>query len=68
VSFNYERVQYWLAKGVQMSKPIADLLGLAGFLPVYPKTYLRAWRNRKLIKDNFAKESMLQEKTMPSES
>jgi len=47
-----------------MSKPIADLLGLAGFLPIYPKSYFRAWTNRKLIKENFAKENMSQENTI----
>jgi len=49
---------------VHISKPMADLLGLAGFLPVYPKSYFRAWTNRKLIKENFAKENMSQENTI----
>lgn len=56
VSFNYERIQYWLTKGAQVSKPVANLLGLAGFLPVHPKTYIRAWRNRKIKKESAAKE------------
>ncbi|CAL1687563.1 unnamed protein product [Lasius platythorax] len=42
----------------QVSKPVADLLGLAGFLPVHPRTYMRAWRNRKIIKESAAKESI----------
>lgn len=56
MSFNYERIQYWLTKGAQVSKPVANLLGLAGFLPVHPKTYIRAWRNRKIKKESAAKE------------
>ena len=58
ISFNFERIQYWLTKGAQVSKPVADLLGLAGFLPVHPRTYMRAWRNRKIIKESAAKESI----------
>jgi len=61
VSLNFERIQYWLTKGVQVSIPIADLLGLAGFLPVHPRTYMRAWRNRKTMGENVTKESMCQE-------
>jgi len=61
VSFNFERIQYWLTKGAQVSKPVADLLGLAGFLPVHPRTYMRAWRNRKIIKESVAKENIFQE-------
>lgn len=62
VSFNFERIQYWLAKGAQISTPIADLLGLAGFLPVHPRTYMRAWRNRrKIIEKSVAKENICQE-------
>lgn len=49
VSFNFERIQHWIAKGAQVSTPVADLLGLAGFLPVHPRTYMRAWRNRRTV-------------------
>ncbi|XP_018352035.1 PREDICTED: probable 28S ribosomal protein S16, mitochondrial isoform X4 [Trachymyrmex septentrionalis] len=56
VSFNFERIQYWIAKGAQMSTPVADLLGLAGFLPIHPRTYMKAWRNRKTVEK--CKESM----------
>ncbi|EZA52897.1 hypothetical protein DMN91_010456 [Ooceraea biroi] len=68
VSFNYERIQYWLAQGAQISKPIANLLGLAGFFPVHPRTYLKAWRNRKIARENVAKESIPQENTVASGS
>ncbi|XP_012526440.1 probable 28S ribosomal protein S16, mitochondrial [Monomorium pharaonis] len=52
VSFNYERIQYWIAKGAQVSTPVADLLGLAGYLPIHPRTYMRAWRNRKTLEES----------------
>ncbi|XP_070163210.1 small ribosomal subunit protein bS16m [Polyergus mexicanus] len=61
VSLNLERIQYWFAKGAQVSKPVADLLGLAGFFPVHPRTYMRAWRNRKILQESAAKESTFQE-------
>ncbi|XP_015173784.1 PREDICTED: probable 28S ribosomal protein S16, mitochondrial [Polistes dominula] len=47
VSFNFERIQYWLGQRVAVSKPVAELLGLAGFFPIHPRTYMTAWRNRK---------------------
>ncbi|XP_035741066.1 probable 28S ribosomal protein S16, mitochondrial [Vespa mandarinia] len=47
VSFNFERIQYWLGQQVSVSKPVAELLGLAGFFPIHPRTYMKAWRNRK---------------------
>ncbi|KAL6256130.1 hypothetical protein P5V15_012250 [Pogonomyrmex californicus] len=56
ISFNFERLQYWIAKGAQISVPVADILGLAGFLPVHPRTYMRAWRNRRIIKATAAEE------------
>lgn len=62
VSLNFERIQYWLAKGVHITIPVAELLGLAGYLPIHPRTYMRAWRNRrKTIKEDVTKESMCQE-------
>lgn len=49
VSFNFERVRHWLGKGAHMSTPVAELLGLSGLLPIHPRTYMTAWRNRKTI-------------------
>ncbi|XP_011706120.1 PREDICTED: probable 28S ribosomal protein S16, mitochondrial [Wasmannia auropunctata] len=60
VSFNFERIQHWITKGAQISTPVADLLGLAGFLPVHPRSYMRAWRNRKSVEESVAKESTCQ--------
>lgn len=61
VAFNFERIQYWIARGAQLSTPVAELLGLAGFFPVHPRTYMTAWRNRR-VKDA-AKEQESQEQT-----
>ncbi|XP_015520946.1 small ribosomal subunit protein bS16m [Neodiprion pinetum] len=47
VSLNFERIQYWIANGAQMSKPVAELLGLSGFFPIHPRSYMLAWRNRQ---------------------
>lgn len=49
-----------MAKGAQLSKPVAELLGLVGFLPVHPRSYLRAWRNRR-AKEETVKDSELKE-------
>ncbi|XP_032690735.1 probable 28S ribosomal protein S16, mitochondrial [Odontomachus brunneus] len=57
VSFNFERIQHWLAKGSHVSTPVAELLGLAGFFPVHPRTYMTAWRNRKAAKENATQEN-----------
>lgn len=46
VSLNYERIRHWIGSGAHVSKPVAELLGIAGFYPIYPKTYMNAWRNR----------------------
>ncbi|KAK9501262.1 hypothetical protein O3M35_012005 [Rhynocoris fuscipes] len=46
VCFNFERIKYWIADGARISNPVAELLGLAGFLPIHPRTYMTAWRNR----------------------
>lgn len=47
VSFNFERIRFWLGKGAHMSTPAAELLGIAGLLPIHPRTYMTAWRNRQ---------------------
>ncbi|XP_065075539.1 small ribosomal subunit protein bS16m [Ochlerotatus camptorhynchus] len=48
VSFNFERVRHWLGSGAHVSAPVAELLGIAGLLPVNPHTYMSAWRNRQI--------------------
>jgi small subunit ribosomal protein S16 len=52
VSFNYDRIRFWIGLGAHITKPVAELLGLAGFLPIYPKTYMDAWRARKKIAES----------------
>ncbi|XP_055533427.1 probable 28S ribosomal protein S16, mitochondrial [Wyeomyia smithii] len=55
VSFNFERVRYWLGSGAHLSTPVAELLGISGLLPVNPRTYMTAWRQRQ------SKETILNE-------
>ncbi|XP_014290003.1 small ribosomal subunit protein bS16m [Halyomorpha halys] len=58
VALNFERIQYWLGQGCEVSDPVAELFGLAGFFPVHPRTYTTAWRNRfEAQKDLEAKET-----------
>lgn len=52
VSFNFERIRYWLGKGAFLSTPAAELLGIAGLLPIHPRTYMTAWRNRQNAANN----------------
>ncbi|EDW90983.1 probable 28S ribosomal protein S16, mitochondrial [Drosophila yakuba] len=47
VALNTERIRYWLGKGAHLSTPAAELLGIAGLLPIHPRTYMTAWRNRR---------------------
>lgn len=65
VSFNFERVRHWLGKGAHMSTPVAELLGLAGLLPIHPRTYMSAWRNRQTLA---AKEAASATKEVPKEA
>lgn len=46
ISLNMERINYWLGYRSHLSKPAAQILGIAGVLPVHPKTYLE--RNRRV--------------------
>ncbi|XP_075216242.1 mitochondrial ribosomal protein S16 [Lycorma delicatula] len=50
-SLNIERIQYWFGEGATVSKPVSQLLGLAGLLPIHPLSYMKAWRNRKKQKE-----------------
>jgi len=48
VAINFERLNYWMGQGgVAVSKPVSQLLGLAGYFPIHPRTYMTAWRNRR---------------------
>ncbi|KAJ9577293.1 hypothetical protein L9F63_006132 [Diploptera punctata] len=46
ISLNLERIKVWIGKGAHISTPVATLLGLSGFLPIHPSSYMQAWRNR----------------------
>jgi len=46
VSLNYERIRHWIGSGAHISRPVLELLGISGFYPIYPKTYMKAWRTR----------------------
>ena len=50
VALNLERIQHYLAHGVHLSKPVAQLLGLSGLTPQHPDTYVQAWRNREALR------------------
>ncbi|XP_033113485.1 28S ribosomal protein S16, mitochondrial-like [Anneissia japonica] len=47
VSFNFDRLKYWLAKGAEPTKPVAMLLGYSGFLPLHPMSVVLARRARQ---------------------
>ncbi|XP_035245180.1 28S ribosomal protein S16, mitochondrial [Anguilla anguilla] len=46
VSCNYERIKYWIGCGAHPTKPVAKLLGLAGFFPLHPMTITVAERRK----------------------
>ncbi|VDP89970.1 unnamed protein product [Echinostoma caproni] len=46
VALNLDRISYWLARGAEPSTRVAELLGIAGVLPVHPRSYLVAHRAR----------------------
>lgn len=40
---------HWIGAGAHISRPVSQLLGLSGFLPIHPTTYMTAWRNREAL-------------------
>ncbi|XP_026023456.1 small ribosomal subunit protein bS16m [Maylandia zebra] len=44
VSFNFDRIKYWIGCGAHPTKPVAKLLGLSGFFPLHPMTITEAER------------------------
>lgn len=48
-ALNLERISFWIGRGALISKPVEELLGLSGLLPIHPRTYMTAWRNRKAL-------------------
>lgn len=59
---NFEGIRYWIARGARISQPVQKLLGLSGFYPIHPMSYITARRRAKgqdtkpdftCIKENF---------------
>ncbi|XP_053301821.1 28S ribosomal protein S16, mitochondrial-like [Pleuronectes platessa] len=46
VSFNFDRIKYWIGCGAHPTNPVSKLLGLAGFFPLHPMTITEAERLR----------------------
>lgn len=46
IALNVERIRHWIGSGAHISNPAAELLGIAGLLPIHPRTMLQARRNR----------------------
>lgn len=57
VSLNFERIRYWIGSGAHVSLPVAELLGISGFYPIHPRTYMTAWRNRQINEKKVEMES-----------
>ncbi|XP_076443549.1 small ribosomal subunit protein bS16m-like [Babylonia areolata] len=68
VAFNFERLRFWLANGAHCSKPVEKLLGLCGFFPVHPMSYVTAKRNRKKAAEKDAQEKTAAEEGAESSS
>ncbi|KAI6181674.1 hypothetical protein M3Y98_00854500 [Aphelenchoides besseyi] len=47
VALNIGRIKYWIGtRNAHISVSLLELLGLAGLLPIHPKTFIRARENR----------------------
>lgn len=66
MSINFERLQFWLSRGSHVSRPVEDLLGLAGFFPIHPRTYVKAWKRRKAAKERAATQNISENQTETS--
>ncbi|CAK1547772.1 unnamed protein product [Leptosia nina] len=60
VALNLERLKFWLGQGAHVTPPVAELLGLSGFFPIHPRSYMTAWRNRRAEKERLEKEETAQ--------
>lgn len=57
VAFNFERIQYWIGHGAEVSRPLRKIFGLAGLFPMHPRTYMEAWRKRALLEEEAKKQA-----------
>lgn len=55
MALNFERIRYWIGNGAALTTPVAQLLGLAGFYPIHPSSYMQAWRNRRILAEKARK-------------
>uniref|UniRef100_A0A2A4K9F9 Small ribosomal subunit protein bS16m n=1 Tax=Heliothis virescens TaxID=7102 RepID=A0A2A4K9F9_HELVI len=55
VALNLERIKFWLGQGAHVTEPVGELLGLSGFFPIHPRSYMVAWRNRRTERENLTK-------------
>lgn len=68
VSFNFDRIKYWIGCGAHPSKPVAKLLGLSGFFPLHPMTITEAERQRaQMGKTETRAEDSQEEQEQPEE-
>jgi small subunit ribosomal protein S16 len=51
VALNIERIKHYLSKSVPLKGSVGPILGLSGLLPIHPKSYMDAFRNRRKIKE-----------------
>ncbi|XP_053620008.1 small ribosomal subunit protein bS16m [Plodia interpunctella] len=66
VALNLERIKFWLGKGAHVTKPVAEILGLSGFFPIHPRSYMTAWRNRRTERENLAKQAETEKSAAPA--
>ncbi|RXG72893.1 putative 28S ribosomal protein S16, mitochondrial [Armadillidium vulgare] len=55
VALNLERLTYWIGQKCTITDPCMKIFGLAGFLPIHPRTVIEASEARE--KTKLAKES-----------
>ena len=61
VGLNVERILYWMGQGAQPTERVAELLGLAGILPIHPHSLLVAHQTRIAVAEFLkAKESAVE--------
>jgi len=68
LGLNIERLEYWLGRGAEPTPNVAQLLGLAGLLPIHPLTLEDAWKNRRKIAEEKAKSAEVKEMQEPPTS
>ncbi|KAH8869992.1 putative 28S ribosomal protein S16 isoform 2 [Schistosoma japonicum] len=68
IALNLERIAYWLGVGAEPTVRVAELLGLCGFLPVHPRSYLMAHRARIAMMKYLEKQENKQDSDNTNES